>query len=93
MEAIEGHVAAEDAIGDARTRLCLGEWLAMAFAWTPGANHHALEAFDRVDAAPWVERARSELRASGERLRRREENRDELTPQDYRSHSRSRSPA
>jgi DNA-binding CsgD family transcriptional regulator len=43
----------------------------------------ALETFEHLDAAPWAERARTELAASGERLRRRDPSTlDELTPQE-----------
>ncbi len=83
-QAIEGHEALEDSFGEARTRLCLGERLRRKGLRVDARRelHAALETFERLEAAPWVERARSELRASGERLRRREEARDELTPQE-----------
>ena len=43
----------------------------------------ALEAFEQLGAAPWAERARAELRASGARARsRREPSGDELTAQE-----------
>jgi DNA-binding CsgD family transcriptional regulator len=43
----------------------------------------ALDGFERLGAAPWAERARSELRASGETARKREPSTvDELTPQE-----------
>ena len=43
----------------------------------------ALEAFERVRAEPWAERARSELRASGETARKRDPSTiDRLTPQE-----------
>src|SRR5204863_8623333 len=43
----------------------------------------ALETFERHDARPWAERARAELAASGETLRRRDPSSlDELTPQE-----------
>jgi DNA-binding CsgD family transcriptional regulator len=43
----------------------------------------ALTLFDELAAEPWTERARAELRATGETMRRREpEERDELTPQE-----------
>jgi DNA-binding NarL/FixJ family response regulator len=39
--------------------------------------------FERLEARPWAERARAELRASGERLRRYDPTTDdELTPQE-----------
>ena len=43
----------------------------------------ALEAFERLRAEPWAERARGELRASGETARRRDPSTiDQLTPQE-----------
>ena len=43
----------------------------------------ALDAFERLRAEPWAERARGELRASGETARRRDPNTvDQLTPQE-----------
>jgi DNA-binding CsgD family transcriptional regulator len=43
----------------------------------------ALEEFERLGAAPWAERARSELRATGETARRRDPSTiDSLTPQE-----------
>ena len=43
----------------------------------------ALETFERLAATPWAERARAELRASGETARRREPSATEqLTPQE-----------
>jgi len=48
-------------------------------------RHHqaALALFERLDASPWAERARGELRASGETARRRDAStREQLTPQE-----------
>jgi ATP/maltotriose-dependent transcriptional regulator MalT len=43
----------------------------------------ALEAFERLRAEPWAERARAELRASGETTRKRDPSTtDQLTPQE-----------
>ena len=43
----------------------------------------ALEAFERFGAVPWAERARAELRSSGETLRRRAPfEGEQLTPQE-----------
>jgi DNA-binding CsgD family transcriptional regulator len=82
--ALAVHTALEDVFGEARTRLCLGERLRRRGLRVEARRelHLALELFERLEAVPWAERARSELRASGERLRRREEARDELTPQE-----------
>jgi DNA-binding CsgD family transcriptional regulator len=49
----------------------------------PAALREALESFQRLGAEPWLERARTELRASGETARKREhEAPDRLTPQE-----------
>src|SRR5206468_6876562 len=46
--------------------------------------HPALATFERLGARPWAERARAELRASGERLRpRKAVAHDRLTPQEF----------
>ena len=42
----------------------------------------AAEIFDRLDARPWAERARAELRASGETLARGGDGGEQLTPQE-----------
>jgi DNA-binding NarL/FixJ family response regulator len=42
----------------------------------------AVEIFDRLDARPWAERARAELRASGETLARGGNGGEQLTPQE-----------
>ncbi|MGH2801705.1 MAG: LuxR C-terminal-related transcriptional regulator, partial [Thermoleophilaceae bacterium] len=57
----------------ARTELCFGERLRRAGRRVEARAqlHSALEVFDRLGAQPWAERARAELRASGERLQRR----------------------
>jgi DNA-binding CsgD family transcriptional regulator len=51
-----------------RTELFYGEWLRRQRRRTDARRHlrAALEVFDRLAAAPWAERARSELRAAGE---------------------------
>ena len=83
-EAIENSLALEDSFGAARGHLCLGERLRRDGHRVEARTElrAALESFERLEAVPWAERARAELRASGERLRRREEARDELTPQE-----------
>ncbi|MFC5751382.1 ATP-binding protein [Actinomadura rugatobispora] len=52
----------------ARTELLHGEWLRRARRRTDARTplRFALAAFERLGAAPWTERARAELRASGE---------------------------
>jgi DNA-binding CsgD family transcriptional regulator len=69
----------------ARTQLCFGERLRRARRRTEAREQlrSALETFDRLGAAPWADRSRRELAASGERARRRAaDTRDELTPQE-----------
>jgi DNA-binding CsgD family transcriptional regulator/tetratricopeptide (TPR) repeat protein len=69
----------------ARTELLYGEWLRRVRRRADARGHlrSALEAFERLDAVPWAERARSELRASGETARRRDPStRQQLTPQE-----------
>jgi DNA-binding CsgD family transcriptional regulator len=73
-----------DPFGAARTRLHLGERLRRSGRRTEARRElrAALETFDALGARPWSERARSELRASGERLRRDPAAAEELTPQE-----------
>jgi DNA-binding CsgD family transcriptional regulator len=69
----------------ARTELCFGERLRRARRRTEARTQlrSALATFERLGAAPWAERARRELAASGERARRRApDTRDELTAQE-----------
>ena len=69
----------------ARTELYFGERLRRARRRTQARRwlRRALDTFDGLAAEPWSERARRELRATGERARRRTpEAVDELTPQE-----------
>ena len=69
----------------ARTELCYGERLRRAGRRTESRAQlqSALDRFEALGAQPWAERARTELRASGERVRRREPGATErLTPQE-----------
>ncbi len=69
----------------ARTRLCYGERLRRAGRRVEGRGQlrAALEIFERLGAECWAQRTEAELRASGERLRRRKPtDREELTPQE-----------
>lgn len=68
----------------ARTELCYGERLRRTRkrAEARPRLRAALEAFDVLGAAPWSERARAELRASGETARRRSSPIDALTQQE-----------
>jgi DNA-binding CsgD family transcriptional regulator len=69
----------------ARTELCYGERLRRAGQRRAAREQlrSALATFDRIGAQPWAERARIELRASGEHIRRRDPTATErLTPQE-----------
>ncbi|HZD72016.1 MAG TPA: AAA family ATPase [Actinomycetes bacterium] len=91
----EGHFQAAlavDGIGErpfelARTELLYGEWLRRRRRRADARTHlrAAVELFERLGAAPWTERARSELRASGETARNRTLGAFfQLTPQELR---------
>ncbi|MFL5935917.1 MAG: ATP-binding protein [Gaiellaceae bacterium] len=70
----------------ARTRLCFGERLRRAGRRVDARRELrlALEAFEAVGAGVWAERARVELRATGETLRRRKAwEGEQLTPQEF----------
>ncbi|HET7668658.1 MAG TPA: LuxR C-terminal-related transcriptional regulator [Mycobacterium sp.] len=69
----------------ARTRLAYGEFLRRRRQRVAAREHlrEALNVFEDVGAGPWAERARQELRASGETSRRRDASTvQELTPQE-----------
>jgi DNA-binding NarL/FixJ family response regulator len=69
----------------ARVQLLLGEHLRRARQRVDAREHlrAALEGFDALGAAPWSERARVELRASGETARKRDPSAVlQLTPQE-----------
>jgi len=70
----------------ARTELLYGEWLRRVRRRADARGHlrAALEAFERLGAAPWAERARAELRTSGEAAARRRDpaTLSQLTPQE-----------
>jgi DNA-binding CsgD family transcriptional regulator len=83
--ALELHPPEDDVFARARTQLCFGERLRRAGRRVDARAQlrAALETFERLGAKRWDERARTELRASGERLRRREAHEgEELTPQE-----------
>ena len=72
-------------IDRARLLLAQGEWLRRQrhISGSRAPLRAAREAFDAIGATGWSERARHELRASGETSRARTpETRDELTPQE-----------
>lgn len=73
----------------ARTELVYGEWLRRERRRSEARAplRRALESFERLDAAPWAERARAELRATGTAVRAtppaaRTRPADRLTPQE-----------
>jgi DNA-binding CsgD family transcriptional regulator/tetratricopeptide (TPR) repeat protein len=83
-EALRFHESA-GAFERARTELCFGERLRRRGHRRDSRMHlgAALEAFEGGGATPWAERARTELRASGLTLRRRQPAaREQLTPQE-----------
>jgi DNA-binding CsgD family transcriptional regulator len=69
----------------ARLQLAYGVWLRRKrrAAESRGPLRTAVGTFQAIGATPWLERARQELRASGETLRRHDERLvDQLTPQE-----------
>jgi DNA-binding CsgD family transcriptional regulator len=83
--ALERHDGDRSRFERARTQLCYGERLRRVGRRQLAREQlrAAFETFDRVGARPWAERARTELGASGEHLRRRNPTTNEqLTPQE-----------
>jgi DNA-binding CsgD family transcriptional regulator len=68
----------------ARLQYAYGAWLRRQRRAADSRPHlrAATGAFEALGALPWAERARAELRASGERVRRNPDARDGLTPQE-----------
>ncbi|TMR92701.1 LuxR C-terminal-related transcriptional regulator [Nonomuraea basaltis] len=64
------HGEGEQPFDEARTRLVYGEWLRRTRrrAEARGQLQAAMEAFDRLGAVPWSDRAAAELRATGHSL-------------------------
>jgi DNA-binding CsgD family transcriptional regulator len=84
-EAFAEHERSDDRWALARTRLCFGERLRRAARRVDAREQLrlALQAFEDMGAETWAERARAELRATGEKLRRRQSwEEEELTPQE-----------
>ena len=73
--ALEHQAAAGRPFEAARTHLAYGEFLRRARRRIDAREHlrAALSTFEDVGARPWAERARQELRASGESARKRDE--------------------
>jgi len=82
--ALRRHARSTRRFDAARTALAYGEHLRRARRRVDARNHlrAALAVFDDLDARPWAERARQELRASGETARRRDADGPALTPQE-----------
>jgi DNA-binding CsgD family transcriptional regulator len=85
VDAVRLHAEAGRSFDEARTRLLYGESLRRARRRREAREHlqAALDAFERLDAAAWAARARSELRGSGLTVRRADPSLlDRLTPQE-----------
>jgi DNA-binding NarL/FixJ family response regulator len=84
-EALDLHAAGGRPFDRARTQLLYGEALRRGRRRSQARGHlrAALDGFDQLGAEPWAERARAELRASGETARRRDPSTlTQLTPQE-----------
>ena len=85
QEALDHHRQAGRPFERARTELAYGELLRRGRRRVDARAHleAALETFERLGAAPWAERARAELRASGQAARPRDPSALwQLTPQE-----------
>ena len=85
QRSLDLHSLDQNVFAAARTRLVYGERLRRSGRRINAREqlHEALSVFERLEARPWAERARAELRATGERLRRCDPTTDEeLTPQE-----------
>lgn len=80
------HERVDRPLARARTELLYGEWLRRAHRRNDSRDHlrWALRAYERAGAAVWAQRARSELRATGETVAADERchDLDRLTPQE-----------
>jgi DNA-binding CsgD family transcriptional regulator len=84
-ESLAHHAHAGRPFEAARTHLALGEFLRRIRRRVDAREdlRTALRIFDDLGATPWAERARQELRASGETARKRDESTaTALTPQE-----------
>jgi DNA-binding CsgD family transcriptional regulator len=86
LSALALHAGSERPFQQARTRLLWAEHLRRARRRLDAREQlrAALAAFERLEARPWADRARTELRATGETVRRRDAGIDLLTPQERR---------
>ncbi|MBY3552354.1 helix-turn-helix transcriptional regulator [Modestobacter lapidis] len=85
QDALRLHAAAGRPFGRARTELAYGEFLRRGRRRIDARSHlrAALQVFTELRAEPWAERARQELRASGETARKRNVSTiGNLTPQE-----------
>ena len=86
-EALDRHRLDAAPFERARTELAFGEWLRRTRRKTDARAHlrTALDTFEGMGAALWAERARGELKATGETARKRDPTTvDDLTPQELR---------
>jgi ATP/maltotriose-dependent transcriptional regulator MalT len=84
-EALRLHGPSSRPFDRARTQLLYGEALRRARRRVDAREHlrAAFTTFEQLGASPWAERARTELRVSGETARRRDPSTlDQLTPQE-----------
>ncbi|MGA2009433.1 MAG: AAA family ATPase [Solirubrobacteraceae bacterium] len=84
-KALDLHAQTPEEFEAARTRLAYGERLRRARNRVRAREQlrAALDTFERLGSRPWAERARAELAATGETVRRRDPATiDELTPQE-----------
>ena len=84
-QALSHHLKDGPSLAWARTSLLYGEFLRRGRRRREARDHlrAALDHFEQIGAAPWAERARGELRASGESARKREPSTlDDLTRQE-----------
>jgi DNA-binding CsgD family transcriptional regulator len=84
-KALHTHSQSPNPFSLARTELLYGEFLRRERRRTDAREQlrAALDAFESLGAEPWAERARVELRATGETARKRDASTiDELTPQE-----------
>jgi len=85
LRALELHAQTPEEFEAARTRLAYGERLRRARKRVLAREQlrAALDTFERLGSRPWAERARAELAATGEKVRRRDPSTiDELTAQE-----------
>jgi DNA-binding CsgD family transcriptional regulator len=85
LKAMDEHSHASRPVAQARTQLAFGEFLRRSGRRVDARAQlrAALDAFTEVGAQPWADRARQELRASGETARKRDPSTSlQLTPQE-----------